>query len=186
MCLKLQQCQVQPPGPVSAGLFAWNARKADRPREAQRLEQVAPHQGGRVPGGRVKRAFAAGLIWKQRQPPPPPPSPRPQVSWWCRGVRSPAGHLNDKGAAAGWEGAGGVVRSGPTRSQPRSCPAKPPPRGPKIWGEGARTRAWALSCVCSGVGGRGATQGGRAGARDKGPDLTDPAGGEGGRWSVGE
>lgn len=55
--------------------------------------------------------FAAGpgQIWKLRQPPrfPPPLSaPRLQVSCWSSSARPPAGHLHDKGAAVGWEGAG--------------------------------------------------------------------------------
>lgn len=75
------------------------------------------------------------------------PTPTPRVSCECGGARPITEHGRQRAIcmtkARPAAGAGGAARGAPGRAQPpprpqaRSCPAKPPPRGPKIWGAGA-------------------------------------------------
>lgn len=141
----------QPPGPSARRFLCLECKEADRPREAQRLEHAAQHQGAPVSRRREEKAGLPRLpgpdSGAETPTPNPPPPPRPPGQLRVRrrsadyGARPPAGHLHDKGAAAAR--AGGAARGAPGRAQPpprpqaRSCPAKPPPHGPKIWGAGA-------------------------------------------------
>lgn len=138
-----------PQPPVPADSFAWNARKPTGPEKPSDLSTwPSIEEIGCPDGGRIKRVFPANLgqIRAPRRPGPLHP-PAPQVSCGCGGARP----ITERGRqraicmtkARPAARAGGAARGAPGRAQPpprpqaRSCPAKPPPRGPKIWGAGA-------------------------------------------------
>lgn len=192
MCSTPQQWKLQPSGPSTFRFLCRNARQADRSREAQELEQVAQHQGDQVQGGWIKRVFAAGLglglIWERRQLPAPPPAP-PPGQLVVRRRRAAEGHLNDKGAAAGWEGAGEgpLAEPAPPAFSPAAAGLSLHPAAQRFGGAGAAREPRRSAVFARGWGGGGGRHAEWQGwSRDKGPDLTDPAGGEGEGRYVGE
>lgn len=144
----------QPPGPSPRRFLCLECKEVDRPREAQRFEHVAQHQGDRVSPRREEKAGLPPLpgpdLGAETPSHPTPPYPIPGPPRSAAGAEA-LGPITERGRqraicitkARPAARAGGTARGAPGRAQPpprpqaRSCPAKPPPRGPKIWGAGA-------------------------------------------------
>lgn len=80
----------------------------------------------------------------------------------------PGGHLHDKSCPSRPRGKRGEGLSPIPTHRPRSCPAKPAPAAPRFGGWRWHASPGAQLCLLG-----GATRGGRAGVRDKGPDPSN-------------